>query len=48
MDLTNQLTPFEGATPWSDRSCGPGWASSPTSTPACKKELHLDVKVKNQ
>jgi hypothetical protein len=39
--------PHEGAAPWSDRSRGPGWASSLASTPACKKELHLHVKVKN-
>jgi hypothetical protein len=36
--------PLEGVAPWSDRSRGPGWASTPT----CRKELHLHVKVKNQ
>jgi hypothetical protein len=46
--LNQPIDPPEGAAPWSDRSRGPGWASSPASTPACIKELHLHVKVKNQ
>jgi hypothetical protein len=46
--LNQPIDPSEGAAPWSDRSRGPEWASSPASTHACKKELHLHVKVKNQ
>jgi hypothetical protein len=46
--LNQPIDPPEGAAPWLDRSHGLGWASSPASTPTCKKELHLDVKVKNQ
>jgi hypothetical protein len=38
--------PLEGVAPWSDRSCGPGWALSPGSAPVGKKELHFHVKVK--
>jgi hypothetical protein len=46
--LNQPIDPLEGAAPWSDRSRGPGRSSSFASTPACKKELHLHVKVKNQ
>jgi hypothetical protein len=46
--LNQPIDPPEGAAPWSDRSHGLGWASSPGSTPTCKKDLHLYVKVKNQ
>jgi hypothetical protein len=46
--LNQPIDPAECTAPWSDRSRGPGWASSPASTLACKKELHLHVKVKNQ
>jgi hypothetical protein len=45
--LTNQPS-SEGAGPWSDRSRGPARASSTASTPACKIELNLHVKVKKQ
>jgi hypothetical protein len=38
----------KGVAPWSDRSCGPRWASSAASTPVCIKELHLHVKVKGK
>jgi hypothetical protein len=46
--LNQPINPPGGGGPWLDRPCGPGSASSPASTPACKKELHLHVKVKNQ
>jgi hypothetical protein len=45
--LNQPIDPPEGAGTWSDRSRGPGWTSSPASTPMCRKELHLHVKVKN-
>jgi hypothetical protein len=46
--LNEPIDPPKGAAPWLDRSCGPRWASSPASTLAWKKELHLHIKLENQ
>jgi hypothetical protein len=46
--LNQPIDSLKGAALWSDRSRGPRWASSLTSTRVCKKELYLHVEVKNQ